>query len=120
MRLARPVQKIQRLQVSASPLEPPTVSTTGSPLFSLYTLRGWLERFPPGTKFAISPYFFIALSPAEVQDRFPEIWEVLHEKKLEVVGPAPTFDAYGRCLSEKTNTFLPQFNNMQDHSGEVK
>ena len=55
-----------------------------------------------------------------MQDRFPEIWEVLHEKKLEVVGPAPTFDAYGRCLSEKTNTFLPQFNNMQDHSGEVK
>jgi hypothetical protein len=121
VKLARPAEGIRRLQVSSSALEPPTVSTTGLPLFSLYTFSEWLERFPPGTRFAItvSPYF-LAWSPADVQDEYPEIWKVLHQKKFEVVGPAPTFDAYGRCLSEETNTFLPQANNMQDHSGEGK
>jgi hypothetical protein len=106
--LARPVDQIQSLRVGNT-FEPPSISTTGSPLFSLYTGREWLERFPPRTKVAItvSPYFFSARSPASVQNEYPEIWEVLRQKKFEVVGSTSTSDAYGRCLREKNNPLLP-------------
>ena len=29
-----------------------------------------------------------------MQNEYPQIWNVLQEKKFEVVGPAPPFDAY--------------------------
>ncbi len=110
--LARSVEQIQVLRVGSTAFDPPTISTNGSPLFSLYTFSEWLERFPRGTRFAItvSPYFFSARSPADVQNEYPEIWKVLQEKHFEVVGPSRTFDAYGRCVREKNNASLAQSN----------
>jgi hypothetical protein len=112
LELARPVDQIQLLRVGSTAFEPPTISTTVSPLFSLYTFSERLDRFPRGTKFAItvSPYFFSARSPADVQNEYPAIWKILQEKQFKVVGPSGTFDAYGRCVREKNNTSLTQFN----------
>jgi hypothetical protein len=59
--------------------------------------KGWIQRFPAGTRFEITVWPGNApLTEAQVATRYPYLGELMRNLKLEIAGVLP-YDEYGRC-----------------------
>lgn len=80
-----------------------SVSSTLSPMFSVFDFQEWVKRFPSGTKFSVHRYpGNEPLPQAQIDTDFPELAKILRQGKFQVADIA-VFDLYGRCLLDRRN-----------------
>ena len=101
----RSSEQIQHLSVSddsTSWVSSYWVAGFGSPDFTFDELKLWINRYPTGTKFAISRYITGGppLSKTEAEFSYPEVAHLLKEHHLELIDASP-FDSFGRCRNQK-------------------
>jgi hypothetical protein len=69
----------------------------------------WMQRFPAGTRFAVTVWPGNApLTAAQVDTRYPNLSKLMHKLNLEIVNVLP-YDEYGRCKESRPDSEKSSF-----------
>jgi hypothetical protein len=64
---------------------------------NIHECKRWIQRFPAGTRFVVTMWPGNApLTAAQVDARYPNLGELMRNRKLEILNVLP-YDGYGRC-----------------------
>jgi hypothetical protein len=81
----------------------------GSITNSFDDFKGWIQRFPAGTRFEVEKFPGNApLTEAEVNARYSDLGPLMRKLKLKIVNVLP-YDEYGRCTDSRSDSQKSSF-----------